>query len=359
MYNSSGLFERALIRDMGVARSVNCDPTAPIDPTSVRMWPVEYNSYSVGGRVILRPDGRKELVVTNHLGSTVAVVEVSTHTAPVVGQQHTTAYGQPITVKGAVDADRARTGYIGRETDAEHNLGAFGARLYSSEYGRFLAVDKLWEKYRSLQPYQYAANSPVMAVDRNGKEIVPVNLTEEEKASVNRLIEWIRSKNDPQLNAILSYALSSESTIHLYSMPPERAYGDLTFSRFNHPDGLEDRFYDQPGRIGLTLQNPMMASQGQADVMIRSDVAGSVTDLLFVVLLDEFHHVMSDGIDVGAETRDHQSLFTHLLMLHDRGIVTLSKSMYTELLEQIKVTQPHEIEPQQPEIVPAKGGDNE
>jgi hypothetical protein len=68
---------------------------------------------------------------------------------------------------------------------------------------------------------------------------------------------------------------------------------------------------------------------------------------------------MSDGIDVGAETRDHQSLFTHLLMLHDRGIVTLSKSMYTELLEQIKVTQPHEIEPQQPEIVPAKGGDNE
>ena len=124
--------------------------------------------HSVGGRVILRPDGRKELVVTNHLGSTVAVVEVSTHTAPVVGQQHTTAYGQPITVKGAVDADRARTGYIGRETDAEHNLGAYGARLYSSEYGRFLAVDKLWEKYRSLQPYQYAGNSPVMAVDPTG-----------------------------------------------------------------------------------------------------------------------------------------------------------------------------------------------
>jgi RHS repeat-associated protein len=77
-------------------------------------------------------------------------------------------------VKGAVDADRARTGYIGRETDAEHNLGAFGARLYSSEYGRFLAVDKLWEKYRSLQPYQYAGNSPVMAVDRNGKWIQAV-----------------------------------------------------------------------------------------------------------------------------------------------------------------------------------------
>jgi RHS repeat-associated protein len=62
--------------------------------------------------------------------------------------------------------------YIGRETDAEHNLGAFGARLYSSEYGRFLVVDKLWEKYRSLQGYQYAGNSPVMAVDRNGDSII-------------------------------------------------------------------------------------------------------------------------------------------------------------------------------------------
>ena len=48
------------------------------------------------------------------------------------------------------------------------------ANLYSSAYGRFLAVDKLWEKYRSLQPYQYAGNSPVMAVDRNGKWIQAV-----------------------------------------------------------------------------------------------------------------------------------------------------------------------------------------
>ena len=234
MYNSSGLVERALIRDMGVSGAASsctstvddlpaddwryryntslereqkrqyssamgpgtllpwtyyilgpdnaqlgvwhglqgavvCDPTAPTDPTSVRMWPVEYNSYSVGGRVILRPNGRKEWVVTNHLGSTVAVVEVSTPTAPVVGQQHTTAFGQPIAVKGAVDADRARTGYIGRETDAEHNLGAYGARLYSSEYGRFLAVDKLWEEFRHMSPYAYSENNPVMLKDPTGE----------------------------------------------------------------------------------------------------------------------------------------------------------------------------------------------
>ena len=41
-------------------------------------------------------------------------------------------------------------------------------RLYSSEYGRFLAVDKLWEKYRTLQPYQYAVNEPIRQYDFDG-----------------------------------------------------------------------------------------------------------------------------------------------------------------------------------------------
>jgi RHS repeat-associated protein len=90
------------------------------------------------------------------------------NTTSVIESRSYTAYGNEPTSS----VRSARTGYIGRETDAEHNLSAYGARLYSSEYGRFLAVDKLWEKYRSLQPYQYAGNSPVMAVDRNGDSII-------------------------------------------------------------------------------------------------------------------------------------------------------------------------------------------
>lgn len=136
------------------------------DENTVRLWPIEYSSYSAGGRIIMRPDGRKEYVITNHLGSTAAVVELGT--ATVVAHQYTTSFGEPLAIKGAVDTDRARTGFIGRETDAEHNLGAFGARLYSSEYGRFMAVDKLWEKYRTLQPYQYAVNEPIRQYDFDG-----------------------------------------------------------------------------------------------------------------------------------------------------------------------------------------------
>jgi hypothetical protein len=52
------------------------------------------------------------------------------------------------------------------------------------------------ESHEGLQPYQYAGNSPVMAVDRNGKEIVPVNLTEEEISALNMFIEVLRQAKD-------------------------------------------------------------------------------------------------------------------------------------------------------------------
>ena len=90
-----------------------------------------------------------------------------------VGHQHTTSFGEPLAIKGAVDTDRARTGFIGRETDAEHNLGAFGARLYSSEYGRFMAVDPLWEEFEWITPYAYAENSPLRLKDPSGE--VPID----------------------------------------------------------------------------------------------------------------------------------------------------------------------------------------
>ena len=69
-------------------------------------------------------------------------------------------------------ADHARTGYIGRKADVEHNLGSYGVRLYDAELGRFTSVDPLWGLYEGLQPYQYAGNSPVMALDPGGDTIV-------------------------------------------------------------------------------------------------------------------------------------------------------------------------------------------
>jgi len=66
---------------------------------------------------------------------------------------------------------RQGTSYIGREHDNETDLGFFGVRLYEPEYGRFLSTDVLWGKYLPLQPYQYAGNEPVMALDYGGDSV--------------------------------------------------------------------------------------------------------------------------------------------------------------------------------------------
>jgi RHS repeat-associated protein len=141
-----------------------CGTTA----NTVRLWPVEYNVYSGGERTIIRPNGTRELVMSNHLGSTACIFPLTGVNRTPIAQQVTDAYGIPLTLQGAADPQRSRTSFIGRDVDKESNLGAFGARLYSSEYGRFVAVDKLWEGYGHMSVYQYCRNSPGMSVDPSG-----------------------------------------------------------------------------------------------------------------------------------------------------------------------------------------------
>ena len=63
--------------------------------------------------------------------------------------------------------------YNGKELDTENGLNwyDYGARMYDPALGRFTTVDRYAEKYSSMSPYQYAANSPVMNIDVNGDSV--------------------------------------------------------------------------------------------------------------------------------------------------------------------------------------------
>jgi RHS repeat-associated protein len=80
-----------------------------------------------------------------------------------------------------VSINESFTGFIsftfnGKEKDDEWNGttgGAldFGARIYDSRIGRWLACDPLAAKYPCLSPYQFVANMPLIAIDPDGKYI--------------------------------------------------------------------------------------------------------------------------------------------------------------------------------------------
>ena len=48
----------------------------------------------------------------------------------------------------------------------------FGARLYDSRLGRWMAVDPLAGKYPHLSPYVFVANSPLVFIDPDGEQII-------------------------------------------------------------------------------------------------------------------------------------------------------------------------------------------
>ncbi len=133
---------------------------------SVWLWPVEYNSYGPANtRVILRPNGTKEYVIADHLGSP----RITVNDQGAILQRTTYApFGSVLSSTGTGQ----RTSYIGREADNETGLGNYGVRLYEPEYGRFMSVDVLWEKRAYANPYHYCLNSPLVSTDASGLDML-------------------------------------------------------------------------------------------------------------------------------------------------------------------------------------------
>ncbi len=72
--------------------------------------------------------------------------------------------------------EKYRWGFNGKETDNEVNGAGnsldFGARIYDSRLGRWSSIDPLQAKYPFLSPYIFAAENPILFIDKEGKENV-------------------------------------------------------------------------------------------------------------------------------------------------------------------------------------------
>jgi RHS repeat-associated protein len=63
--------------------------------------------------------------------------------------------------------------YNGKELNQDFGLdwNDYGARFYDAALGRFFTKDRFAEKYKNLNPYQYAANNPIVNIDVNGDSV--------------------------------------------------------------------------------------------------------------------------------------------------------------------------------------------
>ena len=71
-------------------------------------------------------------------------------------------------------ADGYRFAFNGKEKDdetyGEGDEYDYGMRMYDARVGRFLSVDPITKKFSELTPYQFASNTPIMAIDLDGEE---------------------------------------------------------------------------------------------------------------------------------------------------------------------------------------------
>jgi len=65
-----------------------------------------------------------------------------------------------------------RYGFNGKENDddIESGIQDYGMRMYDTRLGKFLSVDPLGQEYPDYSSYQFASNSPISNIDRDGGE---------------------------------------------------------------------------------------------------------------------------------------------------------------------------------------------
>jgi RHS repeat-associated protein len=135
--------------------------------------------------------GNKQYELTNHLSNVLATIsdrriqntQIQTGTSGIIAELTTAtdyyAFGMQIPGRN-FSSGNYRFGFNGKENDNEvkgdGNQQDYGFRVYDPRVGKFLSIDPLTKDYPELTPYQFASNTPIMAIDLDGLEaVVPRN----------------------------------------------------------------------------------------------------------------------------------------------------------------------------------------
>ncbi len=90
-------------------------------------------------------------------------------------------------------ASSSLNGFNGKRKESdmygEGNAYDYGARMYNSRLGRWLAIDPLANKYPDLSPYHFGANNPIYYIDPDGKKIIVAD-----KAQQAVVLEYLRDQ---------------------------------------------------------------------------------------------------------------------------------------------------------------------
>jgi RHS repeat-associated protein len=94
-------------------------------------------------------------------------------------------YAFGMSMKGrSWQSEKYRYGFNGKENDEDGGFQDYGMRVNKEKIGRFMSVDPITAQYPELTPYQFASNTPIMAIDLDGLEALARVRSEQQTAAL-------------------------------------------------------------------------------------------------------------------------------------------------------------------------------
>jgi RHS repeat-associated protein len=189
----------------------------------------------------------------------------------------------------------------------------FGARLYDPQRGRWDVQDPLGEKFLDLTPYNYAANNPILYVDRDGQEYTLwYTDAENNKQSVS-------IKNWDDVESIKGIVSKDNFVKNIYEM--------LLYLK------------------GENVIDQTMSGEAKVNILYRKGASGEYNRDDNTIKIDPlvgFEHVNDDQMKKGTYEREGNGSITSpaILLLHEIAHFSNYKDNADAVIERKKVIDP-------------------
>ena len=184
---------------------------------------------AVLGRLQASGPARVRYYVTDHLGSTRAVIDGN---GTVQETRDYYPYGLRLPGRTTAEATPALEDYTGHERDSETGLHYAGARYYMAAMGRWTTVDPLADDFPSWSAYTYSYNNPLGFTDPSGrspKDIIPKGTTAEVQY-LERMFTVMRAAS-PEFDRIYQHLYQSDKEHYISVSSVADNQGELDTGR--------------------------------------------------------------------------------------------------------------------------------
>jgi RHS repeat-associated protein len=165
-----------------------------------------------------------------------------------------------------------RYGFNGKENDneikGEGDQQDYGMRIYDPRLGKFLSVDPITADYPELTPYQFASNSPIDGVDRDGLEFSSSKLK-----AINKTIAALKTVAGPMAHGV-GDGIADANSFGISDHMPD--WSGCNTNNGNEYEGIEKISYFVGRALGATIVLDQALGEGGA----AAGMAGSGVGVL-------------------------------------------------------------------------------